>query len=237
VRSLLWVGAHPDDELWVAPLLGRLCVEEGLACALLVLTRGEAGKCLRAQGCGPDLGAVRAQEMRRAARLFGARLYQWSLADGGGSGWGAGALGRVSALLSAVDPDLVLTFDPRHGSTCHPDHRAAAALVLEGLERSPRRRAVYLVETLLDAGAPPGSYRLSSAADALAGGIAFDANQALGASRAPAWHYVQAAARIHASQFDADALRALARVPARQRAVFLAPAALALASERVAACE
>ena len=50
-RSVLWVGAHPDDEVLLAPVLAKLCLLERLDCHLLVLTRGEAGICLLPGGC------------------------------------------------------------------------------------------------------------------------------------------------------------------------------------------
>src|SRR5204863_829035 len=68
---ILWIGAHPDDEILISPLLGFHCVERGAQCVLLVMTRGEAG--------GP--AAVRAAEMQRAANLFHAALTHWAFAD------------------------------------------------------------------------------------------------------------------------------------------------------------
>lgn len=243
-RSLLWIGAHPDDELLVAPLLGRLCVEEALACTFLVLTRGEAGPCLLESGCHPDLGSVRSRELQRSARLFGAKLYLWNLPDGGGlPGWNAASGGsralvdRVSAVLAKVRPDLVLTFDPRHGSTCHPDHRATAEVALQAVERNPEVRTVYLLETRLTGTTAPFSVRLSAAAPAAAGAIGFDANQVVGKPGVPAWQFLLWSAQAHASQFDKPALRSLGRIPAGQRVVFLAPATLALTSDDVWACD
>src|SRR5437764_2760441 len=80
--SVLWVAAHPDDEVLVAPVLSRLCVDEGLRCSFLVLTRGEHGECLLPGGCKPDLATVRTAEMVRAAKLYRAQLTLWSLEDG-----------------------------------------------------------------------------------------------------------------------------------------------------------
>src|SRR5689334_7682364 len=82
VSSVLWIAAHPDDETLAAPLLSRLCLDEGLQCSFLVFTRGEKGACLLPGGCRPDLGTVRAAEMARAAKLFHAGLTLWSLPDG-----------------------------------------------------------------------------------------------------------------------------------------------------------
>jgi LmbE family N-acetylglucosaminyl deacetylase len=243
VRSLLWIGAHPDDEVLVAPLLARLCIEEALSCTFLVLTRGEAGTCRLGNGCRPDLGAVRSREMQRSARLFKAKLHLWDLPDGGGiAGWSTASgsnralLDRISSLLDAVLPDLILTFDPRHGSTCHPDHRAAAEVVLEALGQISRKPIVYFLETRVTGTTSPFSVSFSSAAPAAAGAIGFDANQRLSSPQLPAWQFLLLAAQSHASQFDQPALHGLRKVPARQRVVFFAPATMALASDAVWAC-
>jgi hypothetical protein len=36
--TVLWVGAHPDDDVLLAPLLGELCSEGRHRCALVVAT-------------------------------------------------------------------------------------------------------------------------------------------------------------------------------------------------------
>src|SRR5207248_1606521 len=70
-QKILWIGAHPDDEILVAPILGRECVERGAQCALLVMTRGEGGGSTE----------VRTAEMQRAAELLHATLTHWTFAD------------------------------------------------------------------------------------------------------------------------------------------------------------
>src|SRR5207244_12091704 len=70
-ERILWIGAHPDDEILISPILGRECVERGAQCALLVMTRGEGG----------GSGVVRAAEMQRAADMLHATLTHWTFAD------------------------------------------------------------------------------------------------------------------------------------------------------------
>ncbi|HEV3074305.1 MAG TPA: PIG-L family deacetylase, partial [Thermoanaerobaculia bacterium] len=79
--TVLWVGAHPDDEVLLAPLLGELCGAGKHRCALVVATRGENGACRLPGGCHPDLATVRTAEVQAAARLFRARVLQGSLPD------------------------------------------------------------------------------------------------------------------------------------------------------------
>src|SRR5207245_4758247 len=70
-QRILWIGAHPDDEGLVAPLLGRSCIDETDRCSLLLMTRAE----------GDADPAVRAGQMRRAADLFRAHLDLWDFGD------------------------------------------------------------------------------------------------------------------------------------------------------------
>lgn len=158
-RRVLWVGAHPDDEAYVAPLLYDVCVRRGAACTFLVLTDGGKGNCaIAGNPCGtknaggaPDgsVGAWRIGEMRASAAWFGAMLEVPLLEDtpsdnvlGAMQNWNQTYSNlpndtdltlitqKVADVLLASNADLIVTFDPRHGVYCHPDHRAVAVLAL-----------------------------------------------------------------------------------------------------------
>jgi LmbE family N-acetylglucosaminyl deacetylase len=247
VRSVAWIGAHPDDESLAAPVLARLCVDERLACSFLVFTHGEAGHCLIPGGCKPDLGTVRAGELARSAALFGARLTLWTFSDGGAAGdgtpgaWDAEAgghealLARVAGFLADRKPDLVLTFDPRHGSTCHPDHRAVAGLVRDVTAGMPSPPALFLVEhrVLPNTGE---EVRFVPAAPAAAGVFGFDANLPRRTGGASDWQALVDVLTVHRSQFSAAKVQSIRATPPRLRTVPLAPAAAVLASPDVFTC-
>ena len=196
-ERILWVGAHPDDEILVSPILGRECVERGVECALLVMTRGEGG----------GSPAVRSTEMQRAAEMLHATLTHWSLPDVFGdvdAAWSLAAGGHaqlvanIASAIAAFAPTVIYTFDPHHGSTCHPAHRALGALVLEA---APPNMPIRLVETT------------SAFTSAVADPIAVDA---------PAtWSYFVRDAEIHASQFTPSQVQTFATIPAEQRRVWL----------------
>ncbi len=232
--SVMWIGAHPDDEVPAAPLLARWCGDGRSRCSLLTATRGEAGGCVRPDGCLPDLATVRSAEAGASSQYFGADAIILSLPDGGGAvppPWDIGAGGSaelvttIAAFIRAEAPELVLTFDPRHGTTCHPDHRAIAAIVLEAVKFLSAPPAVYLLETRLEIDAQPLEIRFRSAAP---GAIRFDANELLVSTGGPAWNAVAGDMARHPSQFDAALLAAVSRVPAADRAVYLAPASTIL---------
>lgn len=68
---LLFVGAHPDDELYAAGLLAALS-ERGVRIHLLCLTRGEGGTMGKPPVATRDtLGAAREAELRASAQVLG----------------------------------------------------------------------------------------------------------------------------------------------------------------------
>ena len=214
-RSVLWIAAHPDDEVVAAPLLSFWCREQSARCAFLVFTRGEA------QGL-PD---VRAAEAGAAAQYFHADSIHLTLPDGGGANapsWPADLAETIAGYIAAVRPELILTFDPRHGTTCHPDHREVGRVVLDAVSRLSQRPEVWLLESRVSVA--PGVLRFSSASPAA---LRFDA-----VSRWPEVTHVMA---LHPSQFDVNLLVAARNVATAERAVYLAPAEMIL-SETVAGC-
>lgn len=244
-RQVLWIGAHPDDEVLAAPWLGDLCIARGASCVFLVATRGEAGSCALAGGCTPDLAAVRSREMEAASALFGAKLIQWGLPDGPAPdlagvrrAWAEDVGGdevlveRLAEEIRGAAPDWVLTFDSRHGSTGHADHRALGELVEEALKR------VRDGEAGTSQTSRPGLWRLASRV-AFEGGLpaGFVATGPGGEDKPPArllevdagppragldlWQVLLENARQHPSQFPTETLQALESVVEERRRVFL----------------
>ncbi len=164
VTRVLWLGAHPDDEVFAAPLMADFCLRHGASCHFAVITDGGKGNCfLSPQECGVkdsggappgSLGAVRLREHEQVVAALGGQAHALALEDGA-SPYVAGVLARwnqqlggsasdptfatlvqkVEDLIAATQPDLILTFDPRHGMYCHPDHRAANTLAVVAATR------------------------------------------------------------------------------------------------------
>lgn len=220
--NLLWIGAHPDDELLVAPLLDVYCRERSGRCTIAVATRGEAGWC-GLPSCAPDLATVREQELRAAAAYFGAAVVVGAFADGS-SPDPAAVLGRwngetlaldgfLDSLFEVIRPDLVLTLDPRHGSTCHPDHRAIGQAVLAAAARHGVRAGVLLMRAL-----PVGDWDAVAVAPNLgAADFVLDAARRSPLQGEARWNALLEIGRIHASQFSPRALAALDAVAADRR--------------------
>ncbi len=239
--DVLWIGAHPDDEMMVAAVLGADCVDGARACGLLVMTAGEAGNCARTALCsGEDLATLRRRELEASASLFGARLEQWDLGDGTTGdarvvleAWASRAGGAEALLARMVDalrrlrPDRVYTFDPRHGSTCHPDHRATGALViLAARALGDDAPEIELVASTPDSADPSAVGFAPAAADDPAL-VRFDATVRLASIGGEAWLYGVRVLELHATQFDDTVLDAFRSARADQRASYFVPLAAA----------
>jgi len=141
-RSVLAVGAHPDDiELGCggALLAHRAC---GDAVAMLVMTKGELG---------PQDSQPRAAEQEVAARVLGAELY-WGDFDDAAIPDGQAAVGLLQDVMARVKPDVVYTHSPFDS---HQDHRSTASATLAATRRSSR---VLLYEAPSSLGFTPSLY-------------------------------------------------------------------------------
>jgi LmbE family N-acetylglucosaminyl deacetylase len=255
---VLWIGAHPDDEGYVGPLLEDLCVDRGAACGFVVITDGGKGNCrLDAATCGVNdaggappgsLGALRLIEMQRSAAHFFGGTALLALEDtpsatvvGAAQNWNQRLTGvpndtsidRITEVLASVirtaQPDLILTFDPRHGVYCHPDHRAAGALAVRAaIAAGVDLRRVLMVETTepyLDTTGQPTARPWVPADPAV---VVYDS------AAAGTWDGRVAVAAAHASQYAPSVVAALAAFPAPAQRVALLAAADVAAGAAVA---
>lgn len=140
--SILWVGAHGDDEIVASPILAKACSGLGNPCHILVLTLGEGGHCY-APPCLPDLVTVRTREMEEAARRYGTGLEIHDFTNHPSpyppveevlAVWEAEGdpLGIIVETMRSVRADVILCFDPSHGFYGHPEHQAVGLMVREG---------------------------------------------------------------------------------------------------------
>ncbi len=243
-KRVLWIGAHPDDEGTVAPLLGEVCVDRKATCTFLVATRGETGSC-GLGSCAPDVGTFRSGEMVTAATLFGGTVVQWRLADGSSpdpntvvSNWAASQGGvpalvaNMQAAIAAASPEAVITLDPRHGTTCHPDHRAIAMVAISALgQMGSSAPKAYLAETKYQEATDPSALGYVPAVSGDTNVIGYDARRTRAAG-GPTWDYLLDDLHAHASQFNAGLVAEFAAAPASEQRVFVLPFADASADPR-----
>ena len=216
-RHMLIVLAHPDDDVLIASFLGRYCAEGTGSCSLVVMTRGENGVCMLPGGCHPDVGAVRENEMRAAAALYRASLRLLSLPDvmeNVAAAWNHDdAVLQITSILLFERPDVVISFDPAHGGTCHPAHIETGRIVAGAVARADTGGRHLMIESTFARTA--AYYTFFSAFSS--------AWEFFGQ---PYWRYVTEASRIHASQFTDGQLSALEAVPAGERKVWFREATI-----------
>jgi LmbE family N-acetylglucosaminyl deacetylase len=176
-------------------------------------------------GNAAGLGEIRVEEMSRSAALLNLRLTQWAYSDvitnvaavwSDEAGDHATLIRRIGDVIAAEHPDMILTLDPNHGTTCHPAHREIGALVLETGAKN-----VFFIETV--ARLIGGGFELRNASPRYA--WSYTANDD--------WLYAVRLAEIHATQFTAEQVESLRTLPKPQQTVWFGPAGIP--SDRV--CE
>lgn len=157
---VMWVGAHPDDESLAGPVLARACIGLGRPCLMAVMNAGSGGECLRREGCEPDLGTVRAGELVNVAHALGAELVHWRYYNAPlpmssfpsrqelATKWKeqGDPAARIEALIRRFKPTVLLTFDPNHGFTGHPEHQLTSRFATEAVRRASKGPDGHRVE-------------------------------------------------------------------------------------------
>lgn len=130
-RSVLVAVAHPDDEtLAMGGTLAWLS-QRGDRVTIVCATRGESGWIADPLlATRESLGAMREQELRRAAQVLGvADVCMLDYRDGTLSCVAPAELtGAFAAVIRRARPDVVITWGP-DGGYGHPDHIAISAAV------------------------------------------------------------------------------------------------------------
>lgn len=155
-KTLLFVGAHPDDEQAANAFLAEACLFNGASCHYAVVSEASSYGCYLTLGMTDPAACsdLRRDEMRASAALTNGSLTffgwddlfyahnnaglernidAWAVKHGGRDA----LVARFSAELEAVKPDIVFTLDPRHGITCNPNHRAVSLLLSEAIGALP----------------------------------------------------------------------------------------------------
>jgi len=136
MSSVSLIYAHPDDETFLSACLIRQLADAGHPPALLLATRGDAGKKNGAFGhlTGEQLGALREREMNRAAAVLGlSEVVHLGYPDGQlAAAEEREAVERVAAFVDQCQSKVVFTF-PEDGGNRHPDHMAISRLTTKAV--------------------------------------------------------------------------------------------------------
>ncbi|HXB55495.1 MAG TPA: PIG-L family deacetylase [Vicinamibacteria bacterium] len=130
--------AHPDDEIFVGPLLSHYA-RRGARVRLAIVTDGEKGASPRAGvPAGPELARIRAEEARCSCRalgieapdLLGFKDGELGRLSNPPAGYLAEVVRAIRRLFVQFRPDVVITWGPE-GGYGHADHRLVGAVVTQ----------------------------------------------------------------------------------------------------------
>ena len=139
--TVLYIGAHPDDENTGA--LAYFSKGRKYRTAYLSLTRGEGGQNLIGPEQGPEIGILRTQELLSARRIDGAEQFFTRAVDFGYSKtaeesfafWGRNEiLADIVRVIRRFRPDVIITRFTAENSGGHGHHTASAILTREAFE-------------------------------------------------------------------------------------------------------
>lgn len=133
--TILSVWAHPDDEAYCCGSIMATAVRNGQRVVCVTATRGELGSTDESRWPnGPELAAVRTQELAATLAVLGVTEHVWlDYPDGGCADLDEVGIARLRTMIDEIKPDTILTFGP-DGGTFHPDHMAVSRWALAAAE-------------------------------------------------------------------------------------------------------
>lgn len=136
-KTILYVGAHPDDETAVAEVLIKYA-RLGYKVQIIIATDGKDGIRVTKIPAGDSLGTIRKEETRSACKIMGIEPPIFLGIERLDTKIGVGkyfaqhkkALDLLKEKLPAINPDLIITLGP-DGDTHHSEHIVVGGLVTE----------------------------------------------------------------------------------------------------------
>jgi LmbE family N-acetylglucosaminyl deacetylase len=125
--DVLFVGAHPDDEVFAAGGILAACAQAGQRVGCVIATRGEEGLKDEKRWPYARLGEIRTRETEESLEVLGVSELRWlGYRDGDCAELDpAEAASKLWQEIDRFRPDTILTFGP-DGQTGHPDHKTVS---------------------------------------------------------------------------------------------------------------
>lgn len=137
-KTIMAVFAHPDDEIYIGPLMAKYA-REGAKVQLVTVTDGRYGTGQTDLKPGDELTALRHEEVNCAADHMGIEKPIWmgyhdqlKLKDGffGHVPYIQEIMVKLDSLVVDIEPDVIITWGPDGGSN-HMDHRLVSASITQ----------------------------------------------------------------------------------------------------------
>ena len=128
--TILCIGAHPDDETWIAGGILATAAKNGQKVVVITATKGEAGATDEERWPQKELGNIRAQELHESLRILGVEEHgMLECLDGECDKADEQDMAlQLAVVMHREKPDTVMTFGPE-GLTGHSDHAAVSRWV------------------------------------------------------------------------------------------------------------
>ncbi len=142
--TILFVGAHPDDETFCAGSLLAAAAENGQTVVCVTATKGEGGSQDPERWPVEQLGEIRQKELDAALDILGITNHHvLDYPDGGciGADVSQGAA-RIAEFITRYQPDTILTFGA-DGLTGHPDHTTVSRWIDLAVAQADKKPTVY----------------------------------------------------------------------------------------------
>tara|TARA_R110002049_G_scaffold78917_6_gene201411 strand:- start:6082 stop:7005 length:924 start_codon:yes stop_codon:yes gene_type:complete len=137
-KTIMAVFAHPDDEIYIGPLMSKYA-REGATVQLVTVTDGRYGTGQTDLQPGDELTALRHEEVNCAAEHMEIEKPIWmgyhdqlKLKDGffGHVPYIQEIMRKLDSLVIDIEPDVIITWGPDGGSN-HMDHRLVGASITQ----------------------------------------------------------------------------------------------------------
>jgi len=130
LRTVLVVGAHPDDPEFGCAATMAKWANEGREIHYVLLTSGDKGS--HDPGIRPgEVAAMREKEQRAAAEELGVRSVRFLHYPDGQLENTMELRRHLCHLIRNIKPDILVTIDPWRRYQLHPDHRVAGQVALD----------------------------------------------------------------------------------------------------------
>jgi len=142
--TILCVGAHPDDETWMAGGIMAAASRNGQKVVVITATKGEAASVDEDRWPGDQLGNIRVQELHNCLRILGVTEHgMLECLDGECDKVDENDMAlQLAVIMHRERPNTILTFGPE-GLTGHSDHAAVSRWVSRAVQLVDGNPRVY----------------------------------------------------------------------------------------------
>lgn len=142
-KTLLAVGAHPDDIEFGCSVTVRNLIQQGYEAYYVVLTNGENGFKIPAKSKRERI-SVRKKEQLKAAKKTGVKKVYFLGYQDGFLEYSDTLRKEITRLIRKIKPEILFTFDPANTSfdsinLFHRDHRVAALATFDAVFAAKNR--------------------------------------------------------------------------------------------------